>query len=162
MVDRRKLIQKRPSVCLAFFIAAFFHMHVGRSAKCPAAAPMLRFGIVFIDRAAVNLPVVLVLTTLPDSGAVSSLAHRAIDARLAACVTELGAVTSRYRWEGKVETAQEIQVLFKTSVECADELTRFIRSNHPYETREIVSWQADASRDYGHWINAETVRPINV
>jgi periplasmic divalent cation tolerance protein len=110
----------------------------------------------------VNTPVVLVLTTLPDSEAASTLATQAIDARLAACVTELGTVRSLYRWKGKVEAAEELQLLFKTSLARCDELTRFIETNHPYETPEIVSWQADASAAYGQWITAETHRPLNV
>jgi periplasmic divalent cation tolerance protein len=110
----------------------------------------------------VNTPVVLVLTTLPDSEAASTLAQRAVDARLAACVTELGSVKSRYWWEGKVEVAAELQLLFKTSLARGAELTRFIEANHPYETPEIVSWQADASAAYGRWITAETQRPLNV
>ena len=109
-----------------------------------------------------DTPVVLVLTTLPHSDAASVLAQQAIDARLAACVTELGVVKSRYRWEGKVEVADELQLLFKTSLARGDELARFIESNHPYETPEIVAWQADASAAYGQWIIAETQRPINV
>ena len=109
-----------------------------------------------------NTPVVLVLTTLPDSEAASTLAMQAIDARLAACVTELGTVKSLYRWKGKVEAAEELQLLFKTSLAHSDELTRFIEANHPYETPEIVSWQADASAAYGQWITAETQRPLNV
>jgi periplasmic divalent cation tolerance protein len=110
----------------------------------------------------VNTPVVLVLTTLPDSKAASTLAQQAIDARLAACVTELGTIKSRYRWKGKVEAAEELQLLFKTSLARGDELARFIEANHPYETPEIVSWQADASAAYGQWITAETQRPFNV
>ena len=109
-----------------------------------------------------NTPVVLVLTTLPDSDAALALAQQVIDARLAACVTELGAVKSRYRWEGKVEVANELQLLFKTSLARGDELARFIESNHPYETPEVVLWQADASAAYGQWIIAETQRPLNV
>lgn len=109
-----------------------------------------------------NTPVVLVLTTLPDSDAASALAQQAIDARLAACVTELGVVKSRYWWKGKVEAAEELQLLFKTSLARGDELARFIESNHPYETPEIVLWQADASAAYGQWIIAETQRPLNV
>ena len=123
---------------------------------------MLRFSNPIFYPGAVNLSVVLILTTLPDAFAAASLAERAIDARLAACATKLGTVSSRYRWNGEVERAQEIQMLFKTSVACADSLARFIEANHPYETPEIVSWQADASRAYGQWINTETVRPINV
>lgn len=109
-----------------------------------------------------NTPVVLILTTLPDSEAASTLAMQAIDAQLAACVTELGTVKSLYRWKGKVEVAEELQLLFKTSLARSDELTRFIETNHPYETPEIVSWQVDASAAYGQWITAETQRPLNV
>ena len=109
-----------------------------------------------------NSPVVLLLTTLPDADAAAALAQDALDARLAACATELGAVKSRYRWKGEIEVAEEFQLLFKTSLARADELARFIESNHPYETPEIVSWQADASLAYGQWITAETQRPINV
>lgn len=109
-----------------------------------------------------NTPVVLVLTTLPDNDAASVLAQQVIEARLAACVTELGVVKSRYRWNGKVEAAEELQLLFKTSLARGDELARFIESNHPYETPEIVSWQADASAAYGQWIIVETQRSLNV
>jgi periplasmic divalent cation tolerance protein len=110
----------------------------------------------------VNIPVVLVLTTLPDAIAAGDLAQKALEARLAACVTELGAVRSRYHWHGKVEAAEEIQVLFKTSIARSAELQRFIESNHPYETPEVLSWQADASTGYGLWVIAETSRPLHV
>jgi periplasmic divalent cation tolerance protein len=56
----------------------------------------------------VNTPVVLVLTTLPNSGATMVLAQQVIDARLAACVTYLGVVKSRYWWNGNVEAAQAL------------------------------------------------------
>jgi periplasmic divalent cation tolerance protein len=110
----------------------------------------------------VNPPVVLILTTLPDAATASVLAQKALDARLAACVTEYGAVRSRYHWQGQVETAEEIQVLFKTSIARSDELRRFIASNHPYETPEILSWQAEAAHGYGRWVIAETSRPLHV
>jgi periplasmic divalent cation tolerance protein len=110
----------------------------------------------------VNTPVVLILTTLPDADAAATLAQQAIDGRLAACVTELGTVRSRYRWKGAVEVAEEIQLLFRTSLAQSTELARFIEANHPYDTPELVSWQADASPAYGQWIITETQRPLHV
>lgn len=108
------------------------------------------------------LPVVLMLTTLPDAESAQKLAHDALDARLAACVTELGSVRSRYRWKGKVETSDEIQLLFKTSAARSLELERFILANHPYETPELLSWQASAANAYGQWVVTETHRPTHV
>jgi periplasmic divalent cation tolerance protein len=109
-----------------------------------------------------NIPVVLILTTLPNADAAAALAQQALDARLTACVTELGGVRSRYRWQGKMEVAEEIQLLFKTSLAQSAELARFIESNHPYDTPELLSWQADASPAYGQWITAEIQRSLHV
>ncbi|MBN3794995.1 divalent cation tolerance protein CutA, partial [Burkholderia sp. Ac-20392] len=42
--------------------------------------------------------VVLMLTTVPDAETAKVLSDGALDARLAACVSELGAIKSRYHW----------------------------------------------------------------
>ncbi|MBP0594021.1 divalent-cation tolerance protein CutA [Paraburkholderia sp. LEh10] len=104
----------------------------------------------------------LVLTTVPDAATAQKLAQDVLSARLAACVTQLGSVQSNYHWQGKIESAEEIQLLFKTSVARALELERFIQSQHPYDTPEILSWQVTASAAYGQWVNTETQRPIHV
>lgn len=109
-----------------------------------------------------SVEIVLMLTTLPDAESAQKLADAALDARLAACVAESGPLRSRYHWNGRKESAQEIQLLFKTSVARARELEQFIASHHPYETPEIVSWPANASTAYGQWVAAETHRPIHV
>lgn len=108
------------------------------------------------------LSVVLILTTLPDTESAQQLARGALDQHLAACVTELGAVRSHYRWKGQVETADEIQLLFKTSAVRSYELEQFILAHHPYETPELLSWQASASNAYAQWVEIETQRPTHV
>ncbi|WP_181969962.1 divalent-cation tolerance protein CutA [Paraburkholderia sp. DHOC27] len=102
------------------------------------------------------------LTTVPDSVIAEKLAAQVLDARLAACVSQQGSVHSNYHWQGKLETADEIQLLFKTSVARAQELEQFIQTHHPYDTPEILSWQATASAAYGQWVIAETQRPLHV
>ena len=108
------------------------------------------------------LEIVLMLTTLPDSASAQKLVDSVLDERLAACATELGLVRSRYRWKGQVESAEEVQLLFKTNAARALELERFIATNHPYETPEIIAWPASASAAYGDWVAAETHRPTHV
>jgi periplasmic divalent cation tolerance protein len=110
----------------------------------------------------VNVPVVLMLSTLPDKQTADALAQAVLQARLAACVTNLGAVASQYHWKGVLESSNEMQLLFKTSVARSHELQRFVTDQHPYETPEILVWQVDASPGYGQWVNAETQRPIHV
>lgn len=109
-----------------------------------------------------TLDVTLLLTTVPDADAAERLASGALAARLAACVTRLGAVHSQYHWQGKLESAEEIQLLFKTSAARAAELEQFIQTHHPYDTPEILAWPVAASAAYGQWVHAETQRPIHV
>ncbi len=106
--------------------------------------------------------VILMLTTVPDAAVAQALAEGALAARLAACVSEQGTVRSRYHWQGKIETGEEIQLLFKTSAARALELERHIRAHHPYDTPEILSWQATASDAYGQWVATETQRAFHV
>jgi periplasmic divalent cation tolerance protein len=112
--------------------------------------------------ALVTVNVTLILTTVPDTAVAQKLAAEALAARLCACVTQLGTVQSSYHWQGAVETAQEIQLLFKTSAARAFELEQYIQLHHPYDTPEVLSWQATASAAYGQWITAETQRPLHV
>ena len=109
-----------------------------------------------------NVPVVLMLSTLPDAAAADALAQAVLEARLAACVTNLGGVSSQYHWKGALESSQEVQLLFKTSIARSEELQRFVEARHPYETPEILVWQVNASPGYGQWVNAETQRPLHV
>ncbi len=116
----------------------------------------------FIVTLNVTPSVTLMLTTVPDEDTAAKLSKAALEARLAACVTRLGAVHSEYHWQGKIESGDEIQLLFKTSLARAAELEQFIQTQHPYETPEILSWQVTASSAYGQWVHAETQRPIHV
>lgn len=109
-----------------------------------------------------SVNVTLILTTVPDVDTAQKLASDALTARLAACVTQLGDVQSSYHWQRKIESANEIQLLFKTSAVRALELEQFIQARHPYDTPEILSWQVTASAAYGQWVNAETQRPLHV
>lgn len=109
-----------------------------------------------------TLNVTLMLTTVPDEDAAEKLASGALAQRLVACVTRLGAVHSQYHWQGKIESGDEVQLLFKTSLARAAELEQFIQTEHPYETPEVLSWQVTASNAYGQWVNAETQRPLHV
>jgi periplasmic divalent cation tolerance protein len=110
----------------------------------------------------VSTNVTLLLTTVPDAETARKLATGALQARLAACVTELGMVHSSYHWQGRIESASEIQMLFKTSAARALELEQFLLKHHPYETPEILAWQAAASAAYGQWVTSETQRSIHV
>jgi periplasmic divalent cation tolerance protein len=76
-----------------------------------------------------------------------------VEARLAACINILGPVRSIYRWNGAVETADEVAAIFKTSNDQADALMTRIAGLHSYSVPCIVTWRIDkVLGSYADWI----------
>ncbi len=99
----------------------------------------------------------LVLTNLPDAEAAHRLAATLVTGRLAACVNILAPCRSVYRWQGKVEEAQEVPMLIKTTAARYAMLEAAIRAAHPYELPEIVAVPlAHGLPDYLAWVAAAT------
>ena len=102
------------------------------------------------------MAVIAVLTNLPDSDSAFNLAREMVHLRLAACANVLPAATSFYRWEGRMEEATEVPVLFKSTRERYADLERAIRDRHPYSVPEIIAWPLDyGSTEYLAWVEAE-------
>ncbi len=100
---------------------------------------------------------ILVLTNLPDQTIATRLAEHLVKQGLAACVNILAPVTSIYHWQGKLETAQEIPLLIKTSQSRYMEIEAAICKLHPYETPEILQLPITGGLPaYLAWLSEET------
>lgn len=105
-------------------------------------------------------PYAVVLITVPDAKTGDRISSELVERRLAACVNQVPGLKSRYWWEGKVETAEEILLIAKTRGNLLPELTQAVKSLHPYSVPEIVALPiADGFAPYLHWIGANT--PFN-
>jgi periplasmic divalent cation tolerance protein len=101
----------------------------------------------------------LVLTTLPDPAIAATIARRLVDDGCAACVAVGAPVLSLYHWRGKTETATEIPLTIKTTVQRYAAVETLLRSLHPYELPEIIAVPISAGLpDYLGWIAAESDR----
>lgn len=78
-----------------------------------------------------------------------------VEERLAACINILGSVRSIYRWQGSIETADEVAAILKTSQTEADALIMRISGLHSYEVPCIVTWPIDKLlTSYADWVDA--------
>ncbi|MDP1652944.1 MAG: divalent-cation tolerance protein CutA [Rhodocyclaceae bacterium] len=99
----------------------------------------------------------LVITHLPDAASARALADALIEERLAACVNILAPCRSVYRWQGKVEDAEEVPLLIKTTAARYAALETAIRARHPYELPEIVAVPiGHGLPEYLDWVTTET------
>jgi periplasmic divalent cation tolerance protein len=100
---------------------------------------------------------VTVTTTTDNEDEATRLAETAVTARLAACA-QISNIASTYWWQGKVETAEEYRIDYKTAAALAERLTAHLKSVHSYDTPEvIVTPILGGNPAYLDWISAETV-----
>jgi len=102
---------------------------------------------------------VLVLTTFPADGDAEKLAATLVEERLAACVNILPPMRSIYRWQGKVERADERQLLIKTGPGRLRALEKRVKELHPYDVPEFLAVIIDKTApDYLSWLS-DSIHP---
>ena len=100
----------------------------------------------------------LVLSTAGSREEASRIANSLVEERLAACVNIVGPIDSVYRWEGKIENAQEFLMIVKTTSKRAADVMARIRELHSYQLPEAIEISIDdGSPEYLNWIR-ECVR----
>jgi len=94
--------------------------------------------------------------TAPDKETAEKIAKGLIEARLAACVN-ITSVASVYRWEEKIEQAEEFLLIAKSRLGLYSEIAEYVRQNHPHEVPEVIGFPIFAgSTKYLDWLGAST------
>ena len=100
----------------------------------------------------------LVYTTCADFAAAEKIAQQLVEDKLAACVNIFPAITSIYRWQGKIEQAQEVAALIKTKAALFTDVENKIKSLHSYETCCVIKLPITAgSNKFLNWIDAQVI-----
>lgn len=96
----------------------------------------------------------IVMTTTDNPAEAAELARCLVEDRLAACV-QVTAVTSTYRWEGSVTSADERLLLIKTRADRVAAVQTFLAEHHSYDTPEVIEVPiASGLPDYLGWIDS--------
>lgn len=99
------------------------------------------------------MSVVSVYAVFADAGEAERIGRMVVEERLAACVNILGPIRSIYRWEGAVQTSDEVATIFKTHHWHSDDLIERIAALHSYKVPCIVAWPIDKIiRSYADWV----------
>ena len=97
--------------------------------------------------------IVLVLTTAGSEAEARNIANQLVERRVAACVNMIPRIQSVYRWEGKVETAEEFLLIIKTTKARSLDVQALIRELHSYDLPEcVVISMTGGSAEYLKWI----------
>lgn len=99
----------------------------------------------------------VVLVTAPSMEVAERLVTDVVEQRLATCGSIVAGVRSIYRWEGALERADEVMIVFKTMAPAVERLTARVEQLHPYDVPEVLAVAvATGSRPYMDWIASNT------
>ena len=104
-----------------------------------------------------NASCIVVLITAKDRQEAQGIAQALVQEKLIACANVVAGVESLFRWQGKVDIAQEVLLVLKTKRTLFNKLAARVKALHSYETPEIIALPIVAgSRDYLNWIKEST------
>ena len=99
------------------------------------------------------MSVVSVYVVFADTEEAERIGRTVVEERLAACINILAPCRSIYRWQGAIETAQEVPAILKTTAEAADALISRIAGLHSYDVPCVAVWPIDKLLlSYAEWV----------
>lgn len=105
------------------------------------------------------MSIVTVYAVFANQAEAETIGRKVIEERLAACINILSPCRSIYRWQGKVETADEIPAILKTDASQADALIARIAELHSYDVPCISVWPIDkVLAAYADWIEESVAK----
>ena len=103
------------------------------------------------------MSVVTVYAIFADADEAERIGGTVVQERLAACINVLAPCSSIYRWQGEIQTSEEVPAILKTTAEAADALISRIAGLHSYEVPCIAVWPIDKLLlGYADWVEENT------
>ena len=97
----------------------------------------------------------LIMVTASSREEAEKIATTLLERRLIACANILGPVSSRFWWQGKIDSAEEYIIFMKTKRELFDQVADNVKQLHSYEVPEIIALSiVEGSKPYLEWINS--------
>jgi periplasmic divalent cation tolerance protein len=95
----------------------------------------------------------IVLSTAGSREEAEKIGHALVERQLAACVNIVPQLRSIYRWRGKVEQAEEVLLIIKTTARRFESVRDLIQELHSYEVPECVCLEVENGSDaYLDWL----------
>ena len=99
---------------------------------------------------------VQITTTTGTRHDAEQIASELVSRRLAGCVQITGPIASTFRWQGKVESAEEWMCTVKTSQAQLGAIQKLFGEIHPYEVPEVIATPiVDGSDAYLNWLGEQ-------
>jgi periplasmic divalent cation tolerance protein len=107
------------------------------------------------------MSIVSVYAVFANGEEAERIGRTVVEERLAACINILSPVRSIYRWEGKIETADEVAAILKTHHWRTDALIERIAQLHSYDVPCIAAFPIEKILgSYANWVEDSVIRDL--
>ena len=99
------------------------------------------------------MSVVSVYCVFANAEEAERIGRTVVEEGLAACINMLGPCRSIYRWQGVVETTDEVPAILKTRADTSDALMARLAGLHSYDMPCIAVWPIEKLLlSYSEWV----------
>lgn len=96
----------------------------------------------------------MVFITAPTKNEAEKISKVLLNKRLIACANIIGRVKSTFWWQDKLENAEEVLLIAKTTEALVKKLIKTVKTVHSYDTPEIIAFPViDGYKPYLKWIS---------
>ena len=100
---------------------------------------------------------IVVLVTTKNGREANKIATKLVEGKLIACANVIKGVRSIFRWQGKIDRANEVLLILKSKKSCLPKIVKMVKKYHSYDVPEIIALPiTDGSRDYLNWIKSNS------
>lgn len=103
------------------------------------------------------MDIIVIYCTVPKKKTAKDIANILLKHKLAACVSMIDKVTSKFSWDGEICEENEVLMMIKTRRTNYGKIKLVIEDMHPYSVPEVIALPiVDCSEDYLKWLIKET------
>ena len=100
---------------------------------------------------------VVLLITTSTNGEAERISRLLLERKKAACVNIISGVDSLFRWNDKLDSAQESLLVVKSKASLISEIIELVKGVHSYDVPEIIALPIiGGNRGYLEWIDKNT------
>ncbi|MBI5416319.1 MAG: divalent-cation tolerance protein CutA [Candidatus Omnitrophica bacterium] len=100
---------------------------------------------------------IVILVTAKDQDQANKIAEKLVADKLVACVNVVPGIRSIFRWEGKLDRAEEVLLVLKSRRRHFPSIVKTVKALHSYDVPEIIALPiVEGDKDYLRWITEST------
>jgi len=100
---------------------------------------------------------IVILVIAKDEAQAQKIAEKLVEKKLVACANIVPGIQSIFRWQGKVDRAQEVLLILKSRRRHFPSIVQTVKALHSYDVPEVIALPIiEGNKDYLQWLTEST------